>query len=79
MDDERGKLYTNKVFQFIEEPLNHLRKEHYSPAIDKIAFSLDHVKIVVNSACGATIKEAMRSCHPYIDIRVGKYYSEKYI
>ena len=37
-----------------------------------------HVQILEKNHCGAKIKDGIKSCQPYVNIRVIKYYAKKY-
>ena len=45
-EDERVKIYKNKVLTYIEEPIHKVFKDYEIPAIGKLAFNLEHFQIL---------------------------------
>ena len=43
---KEGNIYTNKLLAFIWESIHKFHKYYYNAAIDKISFSLSHVRIL---------------------------------
>ena len=43
--DNKGKLYTNKLFAFIHTLINKFHRQYYTPTIDRLVCNFYHVKI----------------------------------
>ena len=76
LPDKSTKIYTRKELVMMETTISDFRTSLYIPAIQKLAFHLPHVRILVTNHCGEMRRTAFKRRELFQDVLCCRDYAE---
>ena len=77
--DTSTKIYTRKELVMMETKIYDFNTSFYIPAIQKLAFHLPHVRILVTNCCGAMKRTAFKRRKLFQDVLCHRDYAKRVV
>ena len=77
--DSSTKIYTRKELVMMETTISDFRTSFYIPAIQKLAFHLPHVRILVTNHCGEMRRTSVKQRELFQDVLCCRDYAERVV
>ena len=79
LPDASTKIYIRKQLVMMETIISNFHTRLYTPAIQKLAFHLPHVRILGTNHCGEMRRTDFKQCELFQYIICGRDYAERVV
>ena len=79
LPDKSTKVYTRKELVMMERKISDFRTSFYIPSIQKLAFHLQHVRILGTNHCGAMQCTAFKQRKSFQDVLCRQHYADRVV
>ena len=79
LPDKSTKVYTRKELVMMERKISDFRTSFYIPSIQKLAFHLQHVRILGTNHCGEMQHTAFKQHESFQDFLCSRDYAERVV